>query len=105
LSRENGVFDKPRFASHRWHKVPVTDTTHEVADLPTGHEIMFKVAAVNRAGTGPTSHNTKYVKIVSAGSFSPPVVQEPLSDLSVGMGKPAVLQCVITGKPAPDIKW
>lgn len=74
-------------------------------DLPTGHEIMFKVAAVNCAGAGPTSHNTKYVKIASPGSFAAPVVQEPLSDLSVGMGKSAVLQCVITGKPTPVIKW
>lgn len=96
-----------RFLSHcvRWHKVQVTDTTHEVTNLPTGNEIMFKVAAVNCAGTGPTSHNTRYVKIISPGSFSPPVIQEPLSDLSVGLGKAATLQCVITGKPIPDIKW
>lgn len=89
----------------RWHKVQVTDTTHEFIDLPTGHEIMFKVAAVNTVGVGPTSHNTKYLKIVSPGSFSPPVIQEPLSDLSIGMGKLALLQCVVTGKPTPTIKW
>lgn len=74
-------------------------------NLPTGHDIMFKVAAVNCAGIGPTSHNTKYVKIVSLGSHAPPVIEEPLSDLSVGVGKSVVLQCVITGKPTPDIKW
>lgn len=74
-------------------------------NLPTGHEIMFKVAAINCAGIGPTSHNTKYVKIISPGSFAPPVIQESLSDLSIGMCKLAVLQCVITGKPMPDIKW
>lgn len=89
----------------RWHKVHVTDTTHEIVNLPTGHEIMFKVAAINCAGIGPTSHNTKYVKTVNAGTFSTPVIQEPLSDLSVGLGKSAILQCVITGKPTPDIKW
>lgn len=89
----------------RWHKVQVTDTTHEVTKLTTGNEIMFKVAAVNCVGVGPTSHNTKYVKIVSSGAFTPPVIEEPLSDLSVGLGKLAVLQCVITGKPTPEIKW
>lgn len=91
--------------SFRWHKVQVTDTTYEVMNLPTAHEIMFKVAATNCAGTGPTSHNTKYIKIASPGSFAPPVVQEPLSDLSIGMGKSAELHCVITGKPTPVIKW
>lgn len=89
----------------RWHKVQVTETTHEIMNLSTGHEIMFKVAAINCAGTGPASHNTKYVKITSPGSFSPPVIQEPLSDLSIGLGKLTVLQCVITGKPIPEIKW
>lgn len=66
---------------------------------------MFKVAAINCAGVGPSSHNTKYIKMVSPGSFMPPVIQEPLSDLSIGLGKSATLQCVITGKPTPDIKW
>lgn len=66
---------------------------------------MFKVAAINCVGIGPTSHNTKYVKILSPGSLSQPVIQEPLSDLSIGLGKSAALQCVISGKPTPDIKW
>lgn len=83
----------------------MTDTTHEITNLVTGHEIMFKVAAINCAGIGLSSHNTKYIKMASPGSFTPPVIQEPLSDLSIGMGKSAVLQCVITGKPTPDIKW
>lgn len=74
-------------------------------NLPTGHEIMFKVAALNCAGIGPTSHNTKYVKMVNPGSLAPPVIEEPLSDLSIGVGKSIVLQCVITGKPTPDVKW
>lgn len=66
---------------------------------------MFKVAAENCAGVGSSSHNTKYVKIVNRGSFSPPIVQEPLSDLSIGLGKTATMQCVISGQPIPEIKW
>lgn len=83
----------------------ITLTTHKVTNLTLDAEIMFRVSGENEVGRGPNSDPSKYVKIAAPVDAEPPVIQEPLMDSSVGLGKSVTLQCVIGGTPLPEIKW
>lgn len=83
----------------------ITVTTHKVTQLKHDAEIMFRVAAENAVGRGPNSEPTKYVRVTTPVDAEPPVIQEPLQDSTVGLGKSVTLQCVIGGTPLPEIKW
>jgi Immunoglobulin I-set domain. len=66
---------------------------------------MFRVAAVNAIGTGPASHNTRYVVVKAPVDAEAPVIQEPLKDSVAGFQSSVTLECVVSGVPTPDIKW
>lgn len=66
---------------------------------------MFRVAAENEVGRGPNSDSTRYVRVATPVEPEAPVIQEPLKDMSVGLGKSVTLECVISGTPLPIIKW
>ncbi|XP_026687375.1 titin-like [Diaphorina citri] len=88
-----------------WNKIETTSTTYEVTKLTTKHEYMFRVAAVNAIGTGPASHNTRYVVVKAPVDAEAPVIQEPLKDSVAGFQSSVTLECVVSGVPTPDIKW
>uniref|UniRef100_A0A8D8SBW9 Titin n=1 Tax=Cacopsylla melanoneura TaxID=428564 RepID=A0A8D8SBW9_9HEMI len=88
-----------------WNKIETSSTTYEVTNLITRHEYMFRVAAVNSIGTGPTSHNTRYVVVKAPVDAEAPVIQEELKDSVAGFQGSVSLECVISGVPDPEIKW
>jgi len=103
------MFKTCSFYISRWIKVNedfnIVETTHKVINLQHNVEYMFKVTAVNEVGPGPSSHNTRYIKISAPVSAEPPTIQEPLKSTVIGLKQTVTLSCVIGGVPAPEIKW
>uniref|UniRef100_A0A1B0CIW0 Titin n=1 Tax=Lutzomyia longipalpis TaxID=7200 RepID=A0A1B0CIW0_LUTLO len=83
----------------------ITDTTYTVEKLTTNKEYMFRVIAVNEVGPSEPSPESPYIKVKASTEKEPPVIQEPLSDVSIGLGKTLTLSCVIGGQPVPEVSW
>ncbi|KAK7507540.1 hypothetical protein BaRGS_00001475, partial [Batillaria attramentaria] len=84
----------------------VPDTTFSVTGLKENAEYEFRVAAENRAGVGEASSPTKPVKVIKPIVGEPPMLREPLKDLTVVAPGDAILECDIdVGEPEAEIKW
>ncbi|CAH1395279.1 unnamed protein product [Nezara viridula] len=96
--------DKEEFLT--WHEITeISSTTHKVTKLVTGHEMMFRVSAVNSVGRGKTSDSSRYIKIQLPTGGTAPTVCKPLNDTASGLGSSVTLECVISGFPQPEVKW
>lgn len=73
--------------------------------LERGHEITFRVTALNDVGRGKTSDSSKYVKVEEPGSSQAPSFKQPLIDISAGLDRSVTLSCVVSGLPIPEVKW
>uniref|UniRef100_A0ABL0EK17 Titin n=1 Tax=Rhodnius prolixus TaxID=13249 RepID=A0ABL0EK17_RHOPR len=96
--------DKEEFL--KWHEViGITEKTYKVTGLERGHEITFRVTALNDVGRGKTSDSSKYVKVEEPGSSQAPSFKQPLIDISAGLDRSVTLSCVVSGLPIPEVKW
>lgn len=86
-------------------KEVIKETTHKVSQLQTNVEYMFRVSAENDVGRGPSSHNTRYIRVAKPLSAEPPTIQKPLEGVVCGLNQSVTLSCVIGGIPEPTVKW
>lgn len=90
----------------RWQEVKnIKDTTYTLTKLKKSSEHKFRVTALNGVGRGPVSDESAFIKITAPVSKEPPVITEPLADITIGLNKIATLSCVIGGVPTPTIRW
>lgn len=83
----------------------ISDTTFTVEKLTTNSEYTFRVSAVNEAGRSEPSPESPYIRVKAPTEKEPPIIQEPLNDVSIGLGKTLTLSCVIAGQPVPEVTW
>lgn len=89
-----------------WTKITqITDTTYTVSKLKTNSEYVFRTIARNKAGESPPSQTSNHIKILAPLTKEAPVIQEPLTDVIVGLRQKTTLSCIVGGSPTPDIKW
>jgi len=69
-------------------------------------EYEFRVAAVNKAGQGPWSESSRYVRCEEPLVGTKPKLITPMDDLTVTAPKSGVLKCKFdVGEPAAKCKW
>lgn len=73
-------------------------------ELKKNSELTFRVTAVNEIGSSVPS-DTSSAKIARPVKKEMPVFTEPLKDISIGLGKPMTLSCVVGGAPVPEVTW
>lgn len=92
----------------RWIKVntqPVLGTTFSDTRVQKGHTYEYRIAAVNKAGSGHPSDP-------SDAATAKPMFEAPKFDLGIDgkefrvkAGEPLVISIPFSGSPKPDIKW
>lgn len=83
----------------------ITNTTYLVTKLKTNSEYIFRTIAVNKVGESPPSPTSSHIKISAPLTKEAPVIQEPLTDISIGSNQKVTISCIIGGSPAPEIQW
>lgn len=89
-----------------WTKIiEIKDTTYTVSKLKTNSVYEFRTVAINQVGPSPQSPTSSHIKITAPLTKEAPVIQEPLTDIIIGLRQKAVLACIIGGSPTPKIEW
>lgn len=83
----------------------ITDTTYTVSKLRTNSEYIFRTVARNQVGPSPPSPSSSHILITAPLTKEAPVIQEPLTDVTVGLQQRLTLSCIVGGSPAPQITW
>lgn len=83
----------------------ITDTTYTVSKLKTNSVYEFRTVAVNQVGPSPQSPTSSHIKITAPLTKEAPVIQEPLTNITVGLNQKTTLSCIVGGSPTPDIAW
>ncbi|XP_058812494.1 twitchin isoform X4 [Topomyia yanbarensis] len=76
----------------------------KVTDLNEGEVYEFKVRALNEAGPGVWSDQSKPIT-AKPRKLAPKIDRRNLKNLSVGIGEPFGFDVKISGEPAPDVDW
>ncbi|XP_058467261.1 twitchin isoform X5 [Malaya genurostris] len=76
----------------------------KVTDLNEGEVYEFKVRAVNEAGPGVWSDQSKPIT-AKPRKLPPKIDRRNLKNLSVAIGEPFGFDVKISGEPAPDVDW
>ncbi|XP_030829655.1 twitchin isoform X2 [Strongylocentrotus purpuratus] len=104
---EGYVVEKREVGSTRWQEVttsPVKGTKYKVDNLPVNKELEFRVAAVNKAGTGKPSECSAPQK--TKPKFARPTLKgDKLRDIKIKAGQEFVLSVIFEAAPAPEISW
>ncbi|XP_041468950.1 twitchin-like isoform X3 [Lytechinus variegatus] len=91
----------------RWQEVtvsPVKGTKYKVNNLPANKELEFRVAAVNKAGTGKFSECSAPQK--TKPKFARPELKgDKLRDVKIKAGQEFLLLVNFEGAPTPEISW
>ena len=74
-------------------------------NLMEGTTYEFRVLAENKAGRSEPSASTGPVVVREVARGNAPVVTEQLEHVYAKEGEDAVLECMVTGDPQPDIVW
>lgn len=89
-----------------WIKInQIKDTTYTVSKLTTNSVYEFRTVAVNHVGHSPYSPTSSHIKIAAPLTKEAPVIQEHLTNITVGLKQKTVLSCIIGGSPTPQITW
>lgn len=89
-----------------WTKInQIKDTTYSVTKLKTNSVYEFRTVAVNQVGPSPYSPTSSHIKITAPLTKEAPVIQEPLTNITVGLKQKTVLSCIVGGSPTPQITW
>lgn len=83
----------------------IKDTTYRVSKLTTNSVYEFRTVAVNKVGPSPHSPTSSHIKIAAPLTKEAPVIQEHLTNITVGLKQKTVLSCIIGGSPTPQISW
>lgn len=88
-----------------WQKVmKIKEATHTLTGLVKNTEMAFRVTAINEIGASVTSAESQVV-ITKPLKLEKPSFTEELKDITIGLNKPIVLSCVVSGMPIPEITW
>lgn len=101
------IIEKKEKGSDKWVKavqVPGDDTKAKVPDLETGKEYQFRVKAVNKAGPGQPSDETKMV-LVKHKKLPPKIDRKNLRTIKIKVGQEFSYDVNVSGEPAPDVVW
>lgn len=89
-----------------WTKInQIKNTTYTVSKLTTNSVYEFRTVAVNQVGPSPHSPTSSHIKITAPLTKEAPVIQESLTNITVGLKQKTVLSCIIGGSPTPQITW
>ena len=101
------IIEKKEKGSDKWVKacqIPGDDTKARVPDLETGHEYQFRVKAVNKAGPGAPSDETKMV-LVKHKKLAPKIDRKNLRPIKIKVGQEFVFDADVIGEPVPEVVW
>ena len=101
------VIEKKEVGSPKWTKaaeVKEPDTKVRVEDLEEGVPYQFRVRAVNAAGPGEPSGESKHVTCKPR-RLPPKIDRRHLRNITIHEGEPIFFDVKITGEPAPDVMW
>lgn len=83
----------------------INDTAYTVRNLDANEPYVFRVVAINKAGSSKPSDESDYLHLRKTVVHEKPTIQEELSDTTVKRNTVLVLSCVIAGVPEPTIQW
>lgn len=101
------IIEKKEKGSDRWVKactVPGDETKARVPDLETDHQYQFRVKAVNKAGPGLPSDETKMV-LVKHKKLPPKIDRKNLKPIKIKVGQEFGYDVNVIGEPAPEVVW
>lgn len=101
------IIEKKEKGSDKWTKactVPGDETKGRVPDLTTGESYQFRVKAVNKAGPGAPSDETKMV-LVKHKKLPPKIDRKNLKAIKIKVGQEFVYDVNVIGEPVPDVVW
>ncbi|KAL0267677.1 UNVERIFIED_CONTAM: hypothetical protein PYX00_009872 [Menopon gallinae] len=101
------IIEKKEVGTTKWTKageVKGPETKGRAEDLEEGVTYQFRVRAVNAAGPGEPSGETKQVTCKPR-KLPPKIDRKNLRNITVHEGEPLFFDVKIIGEPAPDVTW
>lgn len=100
------ILEYQEITQKTWTQIKqITNTTYLVEQLKTNSEYVFRTIAINKVGESPPSPSSSHIKISAPLTKEAPVIQEPLTDVSIGISQKVTISCIVGGSPAPEIQW
>lgn len=101
------IIEKKEKGSDKWVKalqLTGDETKARVPDLETGQSYQFRVKAVNKAGPGEPSDESKMV-LVKHKKLPPKIDRKNLRAIKIKVGQDFNFDVNVSGEPAPDVVW